>query len=277
MSKVRSIAVLVPYFGKLPWYFHFFLHSCKYNPTIDFYIISDSKEIKGIPANVKVIYKTLEEVNILASNKLGFQTNIKNGYKLCDIKPAYGFIFSDLIKGYDFWGQSDVDIILGDLMSFFDTTFLNSYDYVGVRHDFPTGFFFLFRNNDLMNTLFMRSKDYKKVFSDEKHYCFDECNNVHSELTAGKSIFKLKTEIESFMHIIKDAEMRNGLRLHLDFICIEGTSGNIKFDKGKLFYKNRYEAILYHLIAFKRFGKSSIKNRTIPDKYNISSSRIYYR
>ena len=120
-----------------------------------------------------------------------------------------------------------------------------------------------------MNTLFMRNGIYKKAFSDDKYYHFDERNIVHIELTAGKSIFELKTEIESFMNLIKDAEIRNELRLHLDFICIEEIPRSIKFDKDELFYKNGYEALLYHLITFKHIGKSSIKNRTIQGKYNI--------
>ena len=167
----------------------------------------------------------MRDINALATQKLGFQTNIENGYKFCDFKPAYGFLFDDLIQGYDFWGQSDIDVIYGDLRKFLDNAMLNEYDYISVRHDFPTGCFSLFRNNSLMNTFFKRSRDYEKVFSSAAHFCFDECNNVHDLLTSGKSIFEVNTEIESFMHLIKSAEIRNEIKAHFDFICIEGTTG----------------------------------------------------
>lgn len=275
MNK-KSISVLIPYFGDLPWYINYFLHSCKFNPTVDFFLISDTKEFKCLPNNVTHIIKTLEEVNNLASYKLGFKTNINNGYKFCDFKPAYGYLFSDLIEGYDFWGQSDIDIIYGDIRSFVPDDLLEQYDYINVRHDFVTGFFSLFRNNETMNTLFKRSCDYEKVFSSPLHYCFDECNNVHNLISEGKSIFEVETEIQSFMYVLKDAERKNEIRTFFDFICIEGNTGKIRFENGKIIYKRKYEAILYHLIAFKKTCLANSKSRHIPDVYRISPSRIYH-
>src|ERR1700732_3083708 len=101
----KNIALLTCYFGKLPWYFDYFVHSCKYNPSVDFYIITDDLTYrKPLPNNVKLVHKTLEDISIMATGKLGFDINITYGYKLCDFKPAYGLIFSELLKGYDFWG-----------------------------------------------------------------------------------------------------------------------------------------------------------------------------
>lgn len=78
-----------------------------------FYIITDNKnKIDNKPQNVKIIYKTLEEIKASAFQKLGFKVNIDYPYKLCDFKPAYGFLFPEIIKDYDFWTQSDLDIIV---------------------------------------------------------------------------------------------------------------------------------------------------------------------
>src|SRR5471030_363722 len=105
MKPETSVALINCYFGKLPWYFDYFVHSCKYNPTIDFFIITDDRSRAAeLPPNVKLIYKTLNDISLLASEKLGFAVNISYGYKLCDFKPAYGLIFSELLNGYDFWG-----------------------------------------------------------------------------------------------------------------------------------------------------------------------------
>jgi hypothetical protein len=260
----------------MPWYFNYFIHSVKYNPSIDFILISDVKKFKALPKNVRHVYKSIHNINELATQKFGFTTKIENGYKFSDFKPAYGFLFAEIVKGYDFWGQTDIDVIYGDLRNFLNEEVLNEFDYISVRHDFPTGCFSLFRNNRLVNNIFKRSKDFKDVFSDSKHFCFDECNNVHDLLTAGKSIFEIETEIESFMHLIKSAEARKELKAHFDFICIEGVTGRIKFDNGKLFYKNKYEVILYHLIALKRkYTPRSIPSN-IPGTYNISSRQIYF-
>lgn len=87
------IAILTCWRGPFPWYFSYFIHSCVYNPTIDFYIITDNQQsIYNKPANVKITYKTLKEIKSTATQKLGFAVNIGYPYKLCDFKPAYGFL-----------------------------------------------------------------------------------------------------------------------------------------------------------------------------------------
>ena len=172
--KRKSIAVVICYLGKLPWYFDYFIHSCKYNPSISFIIVTDDTTYsKPIPTNIKFVYKTLSEINEQASTKLGLTVNIKNGYKLCDFKPTYGILFPELLQDYDFWGHGDIDMVFGSIRDFITEEVLKN-DVISVRHDFLTGQFLLFRNNEKMNNLFSLSKDYKKVLCSEKHYCFDE-------------------------------------------------------------------------------------------------------
>ena len=65
----KSIAILICWYGQYPWHVPYFIHSCNHNPTIDFIIITDSKNALSFnPTNVKVIqrdYKTVfHKVNI---------------------------------------------------------------------------------------------------------------------------------------------------------------------------------------------------------------------
>jgi hypothetical protein len=273
----HSIGVLICWYGYYPWYLPYFIHSCSYNPTIDFLIVTDNKtEISNKPDNVRVFYKKLEEINSTATKKLGFQVNIEHAYKLCDFKPAYGFLFSEILSDYDFWGQADLDIIYGNIRDFITFEMLENYDFISVRHDYTTGCFALYKNNKKMNTFFMRSKDYKPVFSNPQHYCFDECNLVWDDLTAGKSIFELETEIESFTHIIKAAELTGEIKAHFDFLLMEGKTGRVVFDNGKIIYKNQFEAILYHLFWLKKIYNPIKLPNKIPDKFYISPTRIYH-
>ena len=273
----QKIAILICWYGPYPWYFPYFIHSCKFNPTIDFVIITDNdNSIQNKPQNVKIIHKTLDEIKATASEKLGFAVNIDYPYKLCDFKPAYGFLFPEIINGYEFWGQSDLDIIYGNIREFITDEMLNTYDFMSIRHDYTTGCFALYRNNEKMNTFFIRSKDYKLVFSSPKHYCFDECNFAWDELTAGKSIFDLNTEIESFTHIVRAAESSNEIKAHFDFILMEGKTGRVVFDNGRIIYKNQFEAILYHLFWLKKVYFPQRIPKNIPDKYYISPTRIYH-
>lgn len=277
-KNMNKIVLITCWYGKYPWYLPYYLHSCSFNPSIDFIIITDNTEELPFSANnIKIINKDLDEIIALTSEKLGFQINIDYPYKLCDFKPAYGFMFPELIDGYDFWGHCDLDIIYGDIRAFFTPEFLDSYDYISVRHDYTTGCFGLYRNTDFINTYFKRSKDYQKVFSEQKHYCFDECNFVWDELTNGQSIFEVPTEIESFTHLMKDADKKQILRTHFDFILMEGYEGRLKFDEGKMIYRNKYEVIMYHLFWLKKIFNPQKWPNKIPDAYNISKTRIYFK
>jgi hypothetical protein len=277
MNQPKTIALLSCYIGKLPWYFDYFVHSCRFNPSVDFCIISnDLNYSKPLPHNVKLVRKTLVEINVLAGEKLGFAVNISDGYKLCDFKPAYGLVFSDLLKGYDFWGHCDVDIIFGNIRSFMTDDLLEEYDLISVRPDWIPGCFLLFKNTPKMNTLFTYSKDYKKVFSSKVHYCFDETNFAHVAFEEGKTYHEITTEIESMMHVVKKMEESGYINPYFDLHIIEGIPGKLKWENGILTYRNKYEVLLYHLIRLK---KNMLPRRTdhIPEIFTISPTKIYHK
>lgn len=247
-----TIAIVTCWYGPFPWYFPYFVHSCRYNLTVDFIIITDNETvISNKPANIKIVYKTLEEVKEIAATKLGFEVNIDEPYKLCDFKPAYGFLFADILQEYDFWGHGDIDVVYGNIRDFMTDKLLSCHDIISSRHDYITGSFCLFRNNEMMNTLFMQSRDYRQVFSTSAHYCFDECNFLFEPLNNGASILDFPDNIQSITYLVRKAEQENKLRAFFDFIIIEGTPGFIKWDSGKIIYKNEYECMFYHLIKFK--------------------------
>lgn len=278
MNELTSIAVITCWYGNYPWYFPYFIHSCSFNPTVDFFIITDNLEvIHNKPDNVTIVFKTIEELKSEASLKLGFTVNIDYSYKLCDFKPAYGYLFPEIIQEYDFWAQSDLDIIFGNIREFLTEEMFATYDFISMRHDYTTGCFALYRNNTKMNGFFMKSKDYRLVFSNAKHYCFDECSFAWDDLALGKTIFEIQTEIVSFTHLIKAAEITNDIKAHFDFILMEGNTGEVVFDKGIIIYKNKFEAILYHLFWFKKKYKPKIMPKDIPDVYYISKTNIHHK
>lgn len=275
--KEQSIAIVVCYIGKLPWYFDYFVLSCKHNPSVVFFIITDDTAYcKQLPKNVKVILCTLEEINIRATRKLGFATQLENGYKLCDFKPTYGIVFNDLLKDYDFWGFGDIDVIFGNIRNFITDELLSNYDLISVRPDWIPGCFVLFKNCDKMNKLFMLSKDYKKVLTSDKHYCFDETNFAHDAFTKGHNYKEINTEIESMMHVIKRMEECNYINPYYDLFIVEGIPGKLQWQNGKLTYRNRYEILLYHLIRLKKIYHPVRAPKNIPKKFSISPTRIYF-
>ena len=40
-------------------------------------------------------------------------------YKLCDLKPLFGHLFPEAVLGYEWWGYTDTDILLGNMLHFF--------------------------------------------------------------------------------------------------------------------------------------------------------------
>ncbi len=275
-KPLTKIAIVICFIGKLPWYFNYYLHSCSFNPTIDFYIFTDDNTFFGKGSeNVKFHKINLAYFNSLATIKLGFEIDIKFSYKLCDFKPAFGLIFEDYLHNYDIWGFGDIDVIYGNIRNFMTDDILNEFEVISVRPDWLPGCFVLLQNTKKMTNLFKESKDYKTVFTTEKHYCFDETNFAHDAFTEGLHFSEIKTEIESFMHVIKKQEEYNQLKVYYDLHIVEGIPGKLKWENGLLFYRNIYDVMLYHMIRLKRNYKSKRTFNQIPLKYKISPKKIY--
>ena len=172
-SKFKK-ALIIPYFGKFNNYFKFWLISCSYNEDYDFLIFTDDHTKYNFPQNVKVSYLSFCEMHNKIQSLFDFKISLKSPYKLCDYKPAYGHIFMDDLRGYDFWGYCDTDLIFGHLSDFYTDEILAEYDKIS-----DAGHFTLFRNNVSMRYAYKtlssyKCYDYKSVFSNEKNFAFDE-------------------------------------------------------------------------------------------------------
>lgn len=241
-----------------------------------FYIITDNDLIKGqIPVNVFLVKKSLKEIKDIASRKLGLEVALEHPYKFCDLRPSLAHLFPELIESYDFWGYGDIDVIYGNIRNFITEEVLGDYDIISVRHDYLPGVFSLFKNCKKINELFKKSKDYIKVFTNSQHYCFDETNFKSQEFGEGIPVEEIESEIESMTHVVKKLHNQKVINAYFDFHIIEGLPGKMKWNNGILTYKNKIEAILYHLIKLKAIytPKESIGN--IPDIFYISPAKIY--
>jgi hypothetical protein len=271
------IIFIITFIGKYPWYFPYFLHSCRYNPSVDFIMLSDNKSTPTtLPSNVKLIHYTIDQFQTDASNALGFNVAVEHGYKLCDFKPAYGHIFKNLVKDYAFWGYCDIDVIWGSIRSFITDTILSQYEIISARHDYLTGCFALYKNNNKMRELFMQSKDYQKVFTSNENFFFDETNFAFKEFEAGIHYSQIETEVESMTHVVRRLQETHGLKAYFEFQITEGFAGNMLWDHGTLAYRKEFEVMLYHMVRFKRkYSEVTNLNRTIPDKFRIGKNKIY--
>lgn len=171
---MKTIAFIVPYFGKLPGKgFELWLLSCRKNPTVDWLIYTDDRTNYDYPPNVKVRYCTLEEIRHKAQKCFDFQISLERPRKLCDFKAAYGEIFEEDLKGYDYWGYCDVDLVWGNLRKFITDDILEKYEKIGFQ-----GHCLLYKNTKEVVTRYKSELEnvlsYKKVYSDPGEFCFDE-------------------------------------------------------------------------------------------------------
>jgi hypothetical protein len=170
---MKKCIFIIPYFGKFPDSFKIFLKTCALNDDFDFLFITDDDRAFEYPANASVIPMSFEEIRRLIQSKFDFDISLNRPYKLCDYKPAYGYIFEDLIKDYLYWGHCDIDTVLGNLNDFLDISLLEKYDKL-----FCLGHMILYRNTQENNRVFMLKSQnrslYKEYFSSEEITAFDE-------------------------------------------------------------------------------------------------------
>ena len=149
MDKRLRAVLIIPYFGKVPDYFHLWLKSAEANPDFDFFIYSDLSFPISEQSNVKIKYTTFEQLKGKIKCRLGEQCKVRDPYKLCDYKPTYGYLFAEDIADYDFWGICDIDLIFGNIGKVITQEVLRNNDKL-----FMHGHFCLLRNNEKMNRLF---------------------------------------------------------------------------------------------------------------------------
>lgn len=172
MSKYITICYILPYFGLFPKNFHLWLLSCEMNPTINWIIFTDNHSIDKYPPNIKVIYTTFEKIREKIQSFYDFKISCEYPWRLSLFKPAYGEIFAEYLKEYDFWGYCDCDLIWGDIRHFYTNDILNKYDRIGNQ-----GHSTIIRNNpEVINRYKTIHKyaDYREHFSKEIKLSFDE-------------------------------------------------------------------------------------------------------
>lgn len=189
----NNCVLILPYFGKLPNYFNMFLKSCSSNTMIDWLIISDQKCPQKYE-NIQWINMSFDDFKKMIESRFDFPISLETPYKLCDYKPAYGFILEKYIKNYDYWGHCDCDLIFGNLNKMLIPLLKKNYDKI-----FAAGHLTVYKNTKKNNITFMRNNPegislYRATFSHNRIFGFDEDlfeENVHTIFqTEGYNLFE---------------------------------------------------------------------------------------
>lgn len=171
MAQLSRVGIVLPYFGNLPNYFPLFLLSCRYNPTIDWLVYTDSNQETDWPDNVKVCRTSFDAFRARIQAHFDFPVSLDTPYKLCDFKPTYGDTLQEDLAEYDFWGHCDCDLIFGDLRRFLtEDLFQNNLRILCCGH------LSLYKNVPEVNRYYrtQQSIDYRNVLQSPGAFSFDE-------------------------------------------------------------------------------------------------------
>jgi len=170
---LKSIVIIIPYFGSWPEWFEFFILSCSKNSTINWIFFTDCELLERSSRNLKFYKMSFDEYKNILKEKLAINIDNISPYKLCDFKPTYGYVHFDLIKEYDFYGFGDLDLVYGNIRNLLTDDILK-YDVISSHEDRLSGHLALFKNTKKNIDAFKQIPNWKELLETKEHIGIDE-------------------------------------------------------------------------------------------------------
>lgn len=174
MFTVPRVCITIVYFGHWPVWFSAWLRTCRENRSFHWLIFTDNVPPANAPENVRILHLSQQQLESRVSSMLQVPFVLSRGYKLVDLKPAYGELFSPELADYDFWGYTDLDLVYGDLAGFFTAEILNSHDVLSPSDRLLVGHLTLIRNTPRLCRLYRDCPDFQQILLKDSHEGFDE-------------------------------------------------------------------------------------------------------
>lgn len=167
---------------------------------------------------------------------LDIEPNIEpNTSRSHNYRTAFGLLYADKLKDYDFWGLTDFDCVYGKVDNFIPDAKLSELDIHSNHHNYICGPWTLFRNNDTVNNLFRKVPNWKQLMSDTTSH-------------AGRW-----TEVEYSQTVDQEHDAGNIRRLYTFF---QGKDPdiweNLSMKDGAL-YDGEKEIMMFHFNRFKKW------------------------
>lgn len=266
---MKKIGIIVFFFGKYPWYHSLFIDSCRRNKSIDFIFFSDQFSEQRKDLNLIEVPFSIGEFKALATRKLGIDITVSSGMKICDLRPAFGEIFGEYLREYDFWGYSDTDLIFGNISKFLEPSFLEEYDFISVNKHYPSGYFALYRNNPEVNALYRASPDYQIVFTAPSNGLFEECGGYYADVMNGVNILDTDCPTDTIHHLLE----RHRLRVRSSYREWAAEDGKVSLRDAKLVSGDN-ELMLFHFTKLKKNFFFRSRKRSLDGSYSIFNYSI---
>ncbi len=178
-STLPTICFVIPYFGQWPFWFPLFLASCRANPSINWLLYTDCGLPDDLPGNVRIVETSFAAYCERIAKTLNIDFRPGNPYKLCDLKPALGYLHQSELAAFDFWAFGDIDLVYGDLRRYFTSERLATHDLYSTHRRRVSGHCCLLRNTAPMREAFMRVRNWQALLSSPEHVAFDESAFSH--------------------------------------------------------------------------------------------------
>lgn len=265
--------MVVPYFGKLPYNFQLWLEGCRYNPTIDWLVITDDITSYDYPQNVRRTYCEFDKLKERIQIHFDFKISLDKAYKLCDFRAAYGEIFEEELQAYDHWGYCDVDVLFGNIRRFITDDILDRYEKVGFQ-----GHLTIYQNTEAVRSRYRTCidgiKNYREVFSVPKNWLFDELQSDKLyealEIPVWKEVHYANLMLyKADFYLVGRPEEEDYLNKHQIFIWRRGCLERKCIDNGKI----RSDEFMY-IHFFRRNMKLKIEEVSKVDEIVIYPNTI---
>tara|TARA_A100001037_G_scaffold287811_1_gene297751 strand:- start:2891 stop:3655 length:765 start_codon:yes stop_codon:yes gene_type:complete len=176
-----NAALVIAMYGDNWPYLDLWLSSLEDQP-MDVLFFSD-REFDA-PKNVKIHKCTMDDVFDRAEESLSVKFESRYSYKLCDLKSFYGQIFEEELKGYEYWGYGDCDVVYGKLPYFGDLELYcakherSDMDLVTTERPigkwFIPGHFVMMRNDERGRSIYDALPTAKRLLEEDTNNYIDE-------------------------------------------------------------------------------------------------------
>lgn len=255
-----KVAQVIPYFGKWPEWIELYFYSCGKNSMVDFIFYTDCPLPKRRYKNTIFHQCSYGEYCELISKRLNIDYKCSKPYKLTDLKPFIGAIHEEELKGYDFWGMGDLDLVYGDLGLVVNDKNLERYDVVTTHNYHIAAHCCFCRNNDYYRNLCFRIESWKQKITNETPMSLDEgewSNLVCPHILAIRRIHKYLFRPFG-IHYFKVLDMLNPIfhkkvLLHEYWTSPQPQKDELwRYDMSKIIDNNNRELPYLHFLFFKK-------------------------
>jgi hypothetical protein len=281
-----SIALITIWSGPLPRYLPIFLASAGINADVAFFFIADQPAPDRLPPNVIWVERSWSDTLGTLGRSVGLDLPKSPPYKSCDYKPSFGLAFSDILRGYDFWGHADCDMALGRVRDFATDDVLSAHDIVTFRgKGFVHGPLTIYRNSEEVNRLFQRAEGWEDVFHAPTCQNFTETGGCWDWWTTSTSTYSdVKPPDKSrpsMTEAVRSAQVKNTVRWYDINACEEFSTKyhfHIQWIRGRLYHvHNKKELAFYHFIFAKAdpaFRMPDVDPLNPPESFEITRKGV---